>query len=80
MAVFALIYGLFTLRGTARRLLLFVLAVMVGFYCAVLILRVFGVDGSASRTIDAPYIQKPSNIPTTQTGIVKNKVVHSLPM
>ncbi len=72
----ALIYGLFVLRGTPRRILLFVLAVCLGFYCAVLILRAFGVDGVPDIKVKKP-VPQPS---LTQTGVTKNKAIRALPM
>lgn len=45
LAVLAVVYFLFTLRGTARRMFLFVLALVGGFYLATLVARLFGIDG-----------------------------------
>ncbi|USN57307.1 MAG: hypothetical protein H6766_02370 [Candidatus Peribacteria bacterium] len=48
LTTLAVVYFLFMLTGTARRMFLFVLALVGGFYLATLAARLFGIDGVVS--------------------------------
>jgi hypothetical protein len=56
LILLAVLYFLFTLQGTARRIFLFVLSLFGGFYLATLMVRWFGVGSSMNN-----------NLPTEET-------------